>query len=191
MLEAARRSPGGMVAVLGLDDETVEGLCAALDGVWPANFNAPGQVVVSGAAGALEELKVLALEAGARRVIPLKVSGAFHSPLIESAATPLRAALEAADWYAPDPPFFSVCSLGFESDGLSELFVRQLLSPVRFTQAVGALGRAGYDSFLEVGPGAVLSGLVSRSAPGASIRKVGDLESIVALKRESQQREGT
>ncbi len=102
MLEAARRSPGGMVAVLGLEDDAVEALCAELDGVWPANFNSPGQVVVSGREEALGELAERARAAGARRVLPLKVSGAFHSPLVEAAVEPLGEALEAADWQAPD-----------------------------------------------------------------------------------------
>lgn len=181
MLEAARRSPGGMVAVLGLEDDAVEALCAELDGVWPANFNSPGQVVVSGREEALGELAERARAAGARRVVPLRVSGAFHSPLVESALGPLGAALAAAEWRRPEPPFYSVCSLDFERDGFRDLLRRQLVSPVRFTQAVRALRAAGYDSFLEVGPGSVLGGLVKRIAPEAATASAGDLESIAAL----------
>lgn len=189
MLEAARRSPGGMVAVLGLEDDAVETLCAELDGVWPANFNSPGQVVVSGREEALGELAERARATGARRVVPLKVSGAFHSPLVESAVEPLREALEAADWQAPAPPFYSVCSLGFERKRLPELLLRQLVSPVRFTQAVRALRAAGYDSFLEVGPGSVLSGLVARIAPEAVTARAGDMESVAALNPEADERD--
>jgi len=181
MLEAARRSPGGMVAVLGLEDDAVEALCAELDGVWPANFNSPGQVVVSGRGQALAELAERARAAGARRVVPLKVSGAFHSPLVESALGPLGEALAAAEWRAPQKPFFSVCSLDFEREAFPDLLLRQLVSPVRFTQAVRALRAAGYDSFLEVGPGAVLGGLVKRIAPEATTASAGDRESIAAL----------
>ncbi len=190
MLEAARRSPGGMVAVLGLEDDAVEGLCSGLDGVWPANFNAPGQVVVSGRPGALRALAERATEAGARRVIPLKVSGAFHSPLIEAALEPLGEALRAAQWETPEPPFYSVCSLAFERDRFAELLLRQLVSPVRFTQAVRALWAAGYDSFLELGPGSVLSGLVSRIVPEAETARAGDLESVAAVSLPTNEQEG-
>ena len=186
MLEAARRSPGGMVAVLGLEDDAVEALCAELDSVWPANFNSPGQVVVSGREEALGELAERARAAGARRVVPLKVSGAFHSPLVEAALEPLREALEAADWQTPAPPFYSVCSLDFEHERFPELLLRQLVSPVRFTPAVRAMRAAGYDSFLEVGPGSVLSGLVARIAPEAATARAGDLESVAALRSEPQ-----
>ncbi len=86
-------------------------------------------------------------------MIPLAVSGAFHSPLVEPARLPLRVELEKAEWRAPDPLFYSVCSLQLESDGFAELLQRQLVSPVRFTQSVNALYAAGYDVFLEVGPG--------------------------------------
>lgn len=184
MLEAARRSPGGMVAVLGLEDDAVEALCAELDGVWPANFNSPGQVVVSGREEALGELAERARAAGARRIVPLKVSGAFHSPLIESALGPLGEALAATEWAPPAPPFYSVCSLDFERDGFPELLLRQLVSPVRFTQAVRSLRSAGYDSFLEVGPGSVLGGLVKRIAPEAATASAGDLDSVAALRSE-------
>jgi [acyl-carrier-protein] S-malonyltransferase len=186
MLEAARRSPGGMAAVLGLEDEAVERLCAGIDGVWPANFNAPGQVVVSGREDGLRELGERAREAGARRVILLKVSGAFHSPLVEPALEPLRSALETAHWQKPHPVFYSVCSLAFEDGRFEELLLRQLVSPVRFSQAVSALTEAGYDAFLEVGPGAVLGGLVSRTAPRASVLRAGDIESIAALSFETE-----
>lgn len=189
MLAAARRNPGGMVAVLGLEDDAVEALCAQLDGVWPANFNAPGQVVVSGREEALGELAERARAAGARRVVPLKVSGAFHSPLIEPALEPLREALASADWATPAPPFYSVSSLDFERERFPELLLRQLVSPVRFTQAVRALRAAGYDSFLEVGPGSVLGGLVKRIAPEAAAARAGDRESIAALESEARERE--
>ena len=133
MLRAADADPGGMAAVIGLDDDTVEALCAGIDGVWPANFNSPGQVVVSGRQAALDELAAKARDAGAKRVLPLAVSGAFHSPLIAAAQAPLRAELESTDWRTPDPGFFSACSLEFETRRLRQAAARQLVSPVRFT----------------------------------------------------------
>lgn len=181
MARAAAAEPGGMAAVLGLDDATVEALCADVEGVWPANYNSPGQVVVSGRRAALETLTVRAREAGARKVVPLAVSGAFHSPLMEPALPALREALSAAAWGRPALTFFSVCSLREESDGFVDLLLRQLVSPVRFAPAVSLLQAAGYDAFLEVGPGAVLSGLVRRIAPAARVTRVGDLETLAAF----------
>ena len=186
MLRAAESDPGGMAAVIGLDDAAVEALCAELDGVWPANFNSPGQVVVSGRMAALDDLAERARHAGARKVIPLAVSGAFHSPLVQPALNPLRAALESTVWHTPEPAFFSASTVAFESDGFVELLQRQLVSPVRFTQSVRALVAAGYDSFLEVGPGAVLAGLVKRIAPEASVGCAADAATLAALRADGR-----
>ena len=112
------------------------------------------------------------------------MSGAFHSPLMAAAQAPLRAELEATEWQAPDPAFFSVCSLEFESGDFVELLSRQLVSPVRFTAAVKSLYAAGYDSFLEVGPGSVLSGLVRRIAPEATVARAADADTIGALRED-------
>jgi [acyl-carrier-protein] S-malonyltransferase len=181
MLAAAERAPGGMAAVIGLDDAAVDALCAGIDGVWPANYNAPGQVVVSGTHAGLEQLAGGAASAGAKKVIPLTVSGAFHSPLIEPALAPLSAELEAVHWREPEPPFFSATSLRFESTGLVALLQRQLVSPVRFGPAVSALYAAGYDAYLEVGSGSVLGGLVRRIAPQAAVARVSDVATLTAF----------
>jgi len=186
MLRAAEANPGGMAAIIGLDDAAVEALCAELDGVWPANFNSPGQVVVSGREAALDELAERAQQAGARKVIRLPVSGAFHSPLVQPAVDPLKAELEGALWHTPDPAFFSASTVAFESADFAQLLQRQLVSPVRFSESVRALRAAGYDSFLEVGPGAVLSGLVKRIAPEASVGRVGDAETLAALRTDGR-----
>ncbi len=182
MLRAAEAQPGGMAAVLGLGDDAVASLCRELDGVWPANYNSPGQVVVSGGEEALDTLAERARAAGAKRVVRLSVSGAFHSPLVESALEPLREELERAEWRVPDPAFFSACTVQFETGGFDRLLQRQLVSPVRFTQSVKALYAQGYDSFLEVGPGAVLSGLVKRIEPRAHTALVSDLETLQTLR---------
>ena len=185
MLRAAEANPGGMAAVIGLSDEKVEELCAGLEGVWPANFNSPGQVVVSGTRAALDGLAVRAPQAGARKVIPLVVSGAFHSPLIAAAQAPLRRELESTEWSTPHPQFFSVSTLRFEDGDFVDLMARQLVSPVRFTQAVKTMREAGYDSFLEVGPGSVLSGLVKRIAPEVTVARAADADSIEALREDA------
>lgn len=178
MLAAAQREPGGMAAVIGLPDAAVEELCAVIGDLWPANYNSPGQVVVSGAATALETLRQRAPQAGARKVIPLAVSGAFHSPLMESAATQMSGPLAAADWRESRVPFFSVCSVRFEDGGLAELLRRQIVSPVRFTQSLRDLFARGYDSYLEVGPGSVLCGLIRRIEPAAMTANVGDAATL-------------
>ncbi len=182
MLRAADANPGGMAAVIGLDDAVVEALCAEQDGVWPANFNSPGQVVISGRKPDLEALAERARAAGAKRVIALAVSGAFHSPLVESALEPLREEFERTEWNTPDPAFFSGCTVRFETGDFGELLQRQLISPVRFSQSVRTLYAAGYDSFLEVGPGAVLTGLVKRIEPQARTARVSDMETLTALR---------
>ena len=186
MLRAADANPGGMAAVLGLEDAVVEALCAEQDGVWPANFNGPGQVVVSGRKVALERLAEKARAAGAKRVISLPVSGAFHSPLVQSALEPLREEFDRTEWHTPDPAFFSGCTVRFEDGGFNELLQVQLVSPVRFSQSVSTLYAAGYDSFLEVGPGAVLTGLVKRIEPQAQTAHVSDMETLTALRQDGR-----
>ncbi|HET6495981.1 MAG TPA: ACP S-malonyltransferase [Thermoleophilia bacterium] len=184
MQAAAAANEGGMVALIGLDDAAAEKLCAETEGVWLANFNSPGQIVVSGTLAALGELDAKARAAGARRVIPLAVSGAFHSPLMEPALEPLRHGLERSEWHVPEPRFYSVSSLEFETEAFPELLLRQLVAPVRFTQAVRALHAAGYDAFLEVGPGSVLGGLVRRIVPEASVSRVSDAGTLAALRND-------
>ena len=143
MLRAADANPGGMAAIIGLDDAVVEALCAEQDGVWPANFNSPGQVVVSGRKVDLEVLAEKARAAGAKRVISLPVSGAFHSPLVQCALEPLREEFERTEWHTPDPAFFSGCTVRFENGDFNELLQVQLVSPVRFSQSVSDLVCSG------------------------------------------------
>jgi [acyl-carrier-protein] S-malonyltransferase len=178
MLSAAEAAPGGMTAVLGSEDTAVEALCEQIGGVWPANYNAPGQIVVSGSRAALATFAERAPQSGARKVVPLPVSGAFHSPLVESAVEAMRGPLGEADWAAPAPPFFSVCSVAFESAGFADLLARQIVAPVRFTQSIRYLFGKGYDSFLEIGPGSVLSGLIRRIEPAAETACVADAATL-------------
>ena len=163
MAEAARERPGSMAAVLGLDDEVVENLCRKILGVWPANYNCPGQIVVSGEDSAVEELSAEAQSLGARRAIKLKVSGAFHSPLVASAAKRLKPAIERVPFRETSAPFMSTVTAKVEpATRLGSLLVDQLTAPVRFTQAATGLVGEGVKTFVEVGPGNVLSGLVKR-----------------------------
>jgi [acyl-carrier-protein] S-malonyltransferase len=181
--EAAQETPGSMAAVLGLEDVLVEELCAGIEGVWPANYNCPGQIVVSGTDAAVERLIEVATEHGARRVVKLRVTGAFHSPLVASAAARLRPAADRAAWQEPRRPFMSTVSARLETrERLPELLVEQLTSPVRFTQAVEELVRSGVELFVEIGPGQVLSGLVRRIDRSATAISVGDRASLAKLK---------
>ncbi|MFL6014478.1 MAG: ACP S-malonyltransferase, partial [Gaiellaceae bacterium] len=184
MDEAARESDGTMAAILGLDDAVVEQLCAEIEGVWPANYNCPGQIVVSGASGAVEECCEEAEQAGARRAIRLRVSGAFHSPLVERAADRLRPTVEKVHFKEPLAPFVSTVTAKLENaQRFRTLLVEQLTAPVRFTQAATELMRNGVTVFVEVGPGNVLSGLLKRIDKGVRVISVNDLRSLNALEQ--------
>jgi [acyl-carrier-protein] S-malonyltransferase len=161
--EAARETPGSMAAILGLDDAAVEEICARIEGVWPANYNCPGQVVVSGEVDAVARACVEARRAGARRTVKLNVSGAFHSPLVAKAAERLRPAIERVKLSEPVAPFVSTVSARIEpAQRIGTLLVDQLTSPVRFTHAAHEVIGKGVRTFVEVGPGNVLSGLLKR-----------------------------
>ncbi len=154
MADAAARNPGSMAAILGLADEVVEGLCRSILGVWPANYNCPGQIVVSGENLAVDECIEQAQSQGARRAVKLKVSGAFHSPLVARAADRLRPAIEKVKFQEPVAPFMSTVTARVESaQRMGPLLVDQLTAPVRFTQSATELMREGVRTFVEVGPG--------------------------------------
>ena len=189
MAEAARQKPGSMAAILGLEDEVVEQLCRKILGVWPANYNCPGQIVVSGEHDAVDECIELAQEAGARRAVKLKVSGAFHSPLVARAAERLRPAVERVNFKEPVAPFMSTVTARFESaQRVAPLLVDQLTAPVRFTQAARELMNKGVHTFVEVGPGNVLSGLVKRidrTAKAISVNSLAALDKLPEALNES------
>ncbi len=183
MAEAARQRPGAMAAILGLEDEQVETLCRKILGVWPANYNCPGQIVISGENHAVEELCAEAENLGARRAIKLKVSGAFHSPLVARAADRLKPAIDRVRFSDPVAPFMSTVTAKIEpAQRLGSLLVDQLTAPVKFTQAAGELIREGATTFVEVGPGTVLSGLVKRIDRSIRTISVNDLASLEKAK---------
>jgi [acyl-carrier-protein] S-malonyltransferase len=163
MAEAAKRNPGSMAAILGLEDEIVERICRRILNVWPANYNCPGQVVISGEHASVDAACAAAEHEGARRAVKLRVSGAFHSPLVAKAADRLRPALERVKFAEPSAPFMSTVTARIESARrFGPLLVEQLTAPVRFTQAAQELAKEGVSTFVEIGPGNVLSGLVKR-----------------------------
>jgi [acyl-carrier-protein] S-malonyltransferase len=179
MAEAARQHPGSMAAILGLADEAVEALCHKIHNVWPANYNCPGQLVISGETVSVDEACVEAEREGARRAIRLRVSGAFHSPLVARAADRLRPAVERVHLSEGRAAFMSTVTAKVEdAQRYSELLIEQLTSPVRFTQAARELINQGVTTFVEVGPGNVLGGLLKRIDRSVRIFSVNDLESL-------------
>jgi len=182
MADAAARNPGSMAAILGLADDVVEGLCRRILGVWPANYNCPGQIVVSGENPAVDQCIEQAQDEGARRAVKLKVSGAFHSPLVARAADRLRPAIEKVRFQEPVAPFMSTVTARVESaHRMGPLLVDQLTAPVRFTQAASELMRDGVRTFVEVGPGNVLSGLVKRIDRSVKAISVNSIEALDRL----------
>lgn len=188
MAEAGAIRPGAMAAVLGMDDVEVDRICEEVSGaegtVVPANYNSAGQVVISGDATGVERAMEALRAAGAKRVMPLKVSGAFHSPLMAPAADGLREGLEGTEFLDPVYPVISnvtgePVSAGGEA---RELLLRQLTSPVRWTACIRSMLEAGVERFLELGTGSVLCGLNRRNAPEATCASVGtpaDLEKLL------------
>jgi [acyl-carrier-protein] S-malonyltransferase len=179
---AAAAHPGAMAAVLGLEDTVIEELCDGIENVWPANYNCPGQIVVSGEHGAVDRLIEAATARGARRAVKLRISGAFHSPLVARAAERLQPALERVSWREPAPPFMSTVTARLEgAQRLSAILVEQLTGPVKFTQAVRGLVQDGVDLFVEIGPGQVLAGLLrrcDRSLKTVSVSTPDDLKKL-------------
>lgn len=188
MHESGEARPGTMAALLGLDDDAIERVCreaSTSDAVCvPANFNAPGQVVVSGDVAAVERAIELARSAGARRAMRLNVSGAFHSPLMSVAETGLAEALDGIPFESPAFPVVSNVTAEpvREADEARRLLVRQLTAPVRWTAGIRTMRAAGVERFFELGPGAVLTGLlrrIDRGAEGVALGTADEVESYL------------
>ncbi len=165
MQEACELEPGTMAAVLALDDAIVEEKCVEIDGiVVPANYNCPGQLVISGAVEAIHLACDVMKEAGAKRALVLPVGGAFHSPLMEPARTKLAAAIEETTFNVPICPVYQNVSASAESDSteIKKNLVAQLIAPVKWTQSVQSMISDSAALFIEVGPGKVLQGLVKK-----------------------------
>ena len=165
MQKCCEQQPGGMAAVLGLDDKTIEDVCQAIEGtVVAANYNCPGQLVISGADAAVDEACAKLKEAGARRALRLPVGGAFHSPLMEPARQELEAAIAEAEFFTPTCPVYQNVDAQPYTDAetIKRNLIAQLTAPVRWTQIAENMIADGVTEFTEVGPGNVLQGLVSK-----------------------------
>jgi [acyl-carrier-protein] S-malonyltransferase len=179
MAAVAREHPGSMAAILGLADEAVEALCKKISNVWPANYNCPGQLVISGETPSVDEACLEAEREGARRAIRLRVSGAFHSPLVARAGEVLRPAIEKVHIAQGSAAFMSTVTARIEdAQRYRELLIEQLTAPVRFTQSARELINQGVTIFVEVGPGNVLGGLLKRIDRSVRTFSVNDLKSL-------------
>ena len=183
----AEAHQGGMAAIIGMDEDALEAVCAdaseSHEPVVIANYNSPGQLVISGATAAIERASALAKARGAKRALPLKVSAAFHSPLMRAAAEELAPAIaEAAIADAQVPVVSNVLAspLSNAKQVHAEL-VAQVTSPVRWIASVQYMAAHGVDTFIEIGPGTVLTGLIKRIEPSAQLVNVGDLASLRAF----------
>lgn len=164
MAERAASAPGAMSAVLGMDAAMLRAAIAGIDGVWIANDNAPGQIVVTGTAKGVAAATEAVLAAGARRVVPLQVSGAFHSPLMAPAAEEFAAVLERAEFADAAFPLLQNTdpTPATDAGAIRTRLARQIVEPVRWTETMQALVALGFTELLECGPGAVLAGLAKR-----------------------------
>ncbi len=187
MLAATTSRAGTMAAVLGLDDDDVEVACARCESdVWVANYNAPGQVVIAGSPEGVADASAVAKELGAKKVMPMAVSGAFHTPFMEPARSALRAAIDTADLREAELPIFANVDARAHTAASewSSLLGAQLCSPVRWRQTLHNLGDAGANVVVELGPGGVLTGMAKRTLTGASTLNVstpGDLDRLLSL----------
>ncbi|MDE5727670.1 MAG: ACP S-malonyltransferase [Duncaniella sp.] len=169
MQKACEINPSTMAAVIALPDEKVEEICAGVDGtVVCANYNCPGQLVISGETEAIAKACELLKAAGAKRALPLKVGGGFHSPCMEPARAELAEAIEKTEFHTPAVPVYQNVDAKPHTDPaeIKANLVAQLTAPVRWTQSVKNMVADGAAEFIEVGPGKVLQGLVAKIAPG-------------------------
>lgn len=173
MQKACGLQESTMAVVLGLPNDKVMEICQSVtdEVVVPANFNCPGQVALSGSLRGIEKVSVLMKEAGAKRVLPLKVSGAFHSPFMEPARIELAEAVDKTTFHAPVCPIYQNCTAAPTSDTetIKRNLKAQLTAPVRWTQSVEAMVADGATEFVELGPGSVLQGLIRKIHPEAVV----------------------
>jgi [acyl-carrier-protein] S-malonyltransferase len=183
MAEAVPAGETSMAAVLGMAPEAIAKALAGIDGSWPANYNTPTQTVIGGSLAALDEAERALTEAGARKVIRLNVSAAFHTPFVEPAAKRLREVLNPLGWSPPAIPVAANLTGAPYPPGadLPETLERQLKSPVRWSECVRSLSELGVTDFLEVGPGRALRGMMKELAPGAGAHAAGSPAAVSEL----------
>lgn len=182
-MQEAYPEGGAMSAVLGLEAETIRRICREIQGtVSIANDNCPGQIVITGQAGAVEAASAKLLEAGAKRCVPLKVSGPFHSSLLAGAGERLKKELEQVSVRAPKIPYLSNVTADYvtESDAIRELLERQVSSTVRWRETMERMLADGVDTFLEIGPGRTLAGFLKKMKRDVKVLNVAKVEDVDA-----------
>ena len=177
MQKAAEAVDTSMAAVVKLDNETVEAICARFDGVYPVNYNCPGQVTVAGLRSSMAHFSAAVKEAKGR-AIPLKVSGGFHSPFMAEAAAAFGQALANVKFQTSAIPLYSNLTGGLYGGDMKELLKKQISSPVRWETIIRSMIADGVDTFIEVGPGNVLQGLISKIDKNVRVFGVSDAESL-------------
>lgn len=184
MQEAVPAGIGAMAAVLALDNETIEAVTKEIDGVWIANYNCPGQTVISGKKEAVDLACEKLKEAGAKRTLPLNVSGPFHSGMLAEAGKKLGKVLEGVSLNHPSRPYVANVTAQYVDDAsaVKELLEKQVSSSVRWQQSVEEMIARGVDTFIEIGPGKTLSGFmkkINRNVRVMNIEKLADVEKVV------------
>ncbi len=180
---------GAMAAILGMEKEAIEQVLASMEDVTIANYNCPGQIVITGKAGAVQEACGKLKEAGARRTMPLKVSGPFHSPMLAEAGKELAKELEKSTWKSLAIPYVTNVTAQEVTDisETPELLVRQVSAPVKWEQSMETMIESGVDTFVEIGPGKTLTGFLKKIAPEKKVLQVGAWEDIEKVMQELKQ----
>lgn len=178
MEHAAPEGTGAMSAILGMENSSVEKVIQEIEGAYIANYNCPGQIVITGEKEAVERAGKALKEAGARRVLPLKVSGPFHSPMMENAGEKLKRVLEEVNLKNPSIPYVTnvTAELVTEKEPIRELLVKQVSSSVRWEQSIRKMIAEGIDTFVEIGPGKTLSGFMKKTDRNVTMYRVGTWE---------------
>lgn len=178
MEHAAPEGTGAMSAILGMENSSVEKVIQEIEGAYIANYNCPGQIVITGEKEAVEGAGKALKEAGARRVLPLKVSGPFHSPMMENAGEKLKKVLEEVNLKNPSIPYVTnvTAELVTEKEPIRELLVKQVSSSVRWEQSIRKMIAEGIDTFVEIGPGKTLSGFMKKTDRNVTMYRVGTWE---------------
>jgi [acyl-carrier-protein] S-malonyltransferase len=184
MQEAVPAGRGGMAAILGMDPADIEKVMEGCENAWIANYNSDAQTVITGYKEAVDEAAAKLKEAGAKRVVPLVVSGPFHSPLMNPASEKLAADLEKVEILKPVIPYVANVNGEYidSAEPVKELLTKQVASSVRWNQSVKAMVAAGVDTFIEVGPGKTLTKLISKIAPAAKTLNVATVEDLELVK---------
>jgi len=182
MHEAGQRQPGGMAAIIGLEETKLAEVCRQ-SGTVMANINCPGQIVISGASENIAKAMELSKAAGASRAIPLQVSGAFHSPLMRSAVEGMSKVIKSTPFKDPDIPVIGNVSAAplTKAEAVKEELINQLTNPVQWQRSIEYMVGQGVDTFIEIGPGKVLTGLIRRINKDAATRNINDLATVKSL----------